>query len=175
MGASIETKRLRLRPFTTGDAKFIVELLNTPGWLAYIGDRNVKTEAQAVLYLENGPIASYRANGFGLNAVDLKQSGLTIGMCGIIRRDALDHPDIGFAFLPEFMGRGYAFEAANATLQFAVDHLKLPVVAAITVPNNQASIRLLEKIGMKLKGTTRLAADDEALLLFTNETPVYLK
>ena len=163
----LETERLRLRQFSTADAKFILELVNSPGWLEFIGDRNVKTEEQAIAYLQNGPINSYEVNGFGLSLVELKSSKAAIGMCGIIRRDNLEKPDIGFALLPEFMGKGYAFEIASATLTFAKEQLKIPSLWAVTVPNNKASITLLEKIGMKFLKPFYFPGKTEELMLFT--------
>ena len=100
MEAILQTERLLLREFTEDDAAFIVELLNSPGWIQYIGDRNIKTEEQAREYLNNGPLKSYRQNGFGLYMVEKKDDHTPIGMCGIIKRDTLNNPDIGFAFLP---------------------------------------------------------------------------
>jgi RimJ/RimL family protein N-acetyltransferase len=162
----LETERLRLGHFTLDDTKFFIELLNSPGWIEFIGDRNVKTEEQAIQYLQNGPMKSYHENGYGLSLVETKD-GLPVGMCGIIRRTNLEHPDIGFAFLKEFTGKGYAYEIASATLNYATDTLKLSKILAITVPYNTKSIKLLEKIGMKfVKRFTN--EDDEELFLFEN-------
>lgn len=164
----LETERLVLREFTTDDTKFIVELLNSPGWLKYIGDRNVKTEEQAVNYLMNGPMKSYELNGFGLSLVELKNNKTPIGMCGLIKRENLEYPDIGFAFLPEFMGKGYAFEIANATMIFAKEELNFDKIVAITVSYNKNSIRLLEKIGLKYIKPFYLPYEDKELMLFGN-------
>ena len=160
----LETERLRLRQFNFDDTKFIIELLNSPGWIEFIGDRNIKTETQAIEYLRNGPMKSYVQNGFGLSMVETKY-GMPIGMCGIIKRDSLENPDIGFAFLKEFTGKGYAYEIANATLSYAINDLKIPKVSAITVPHNERSIRLLEKIGMKFIKSF-VSEKNEELLLF---------
>jgi RimJ/RimL family protein N-acetyltransferase len=160
----LETERLILRQFTTGDAKFIVELVNSPGWIEFIGDRNIKTEGQANEYLQNGPLKSYELNGFGLSLVELKNERTPVGMCGIIKRDNLENPDIGFAFLPEFTGKGLAFEIANATMTYARDKLKLPVIYAITVPGNKASIKLLKKLGMKFIKPLCFPDGDELML-----------
>jgi RimJ/RimL family protein N-acetyltransferase len=143
----LETERLQLREFNLGDAEFIIELLNSPGWLQYIGDRNVKTKEQAIEYLERGPLKSYAQNGYGLSLVETKD-GQSIGMCGIIKRDSLENPDIGFAFLEQFSGKGYAYEIVSATLTHARVQLKIPKISAITLPQNARSIRLLEKIGL---------------------------
>ncbi len=166
MNKILETERLLLRAFTDADSKFIIRLLNTEGWIKYIGDRNVKTEEQAIEYLRNGPIKSYEINGFGLCMVELKDGNIPIGMCGILKRDQLENPDIGFSFLPEFMGKGYAFEIANATMQFAKNTLKLPVIYAITVPYNDPSIKLLGKIGLKYIKTFSFPGETEELMLF---------
>jgi RimJ/RimL family protein N-acetyltransferase len=144
----LETERLRLRHLAKEDAVFLIELLNSPGWLEFIGDRNVKTEEQAIGYLENGPFKSYRDNGYGLWMVEIKEGELAAGICGIINRPLLENPDIGFAFLPAFMGAGYAHEIAAATLNYANQKLEIPVVSAITVTKNTRSIRLIEKLGL---------------------------
>ncbi len=163
----LETERLKLRKFTLHDTKFIIELLNSPGWIKYIGDRNIKTTEAAKTYLQNGPLKSYELNGFGLSMVEMK-NGTPIGMCGILKRDNLENPDIGFAFLPQFMGQGFAFEIAAATMTYAKNHLKLPVIFAITLPNNKSSIKLLEKIGLKFIKEFSFPGEDEALMLFGN-------
>jgi RimJ/RimL family protein N-acetyltransferase len=163
----LNTERLLLREFTINDTKFIIELVNSLGWLEFIGDRNIKTEEQAKGYLENGPIKSYQENGFGLFLVETKSNKTPVGMCGIIKRGNLESPDIGFAFLPEFTGKGFAFEIANATMMFAKSILKLPVILAITVPKNIKSIKLLEKLGLKFSKTIKLRNDGEDVMLFS--------
>jgi RimJ/RimL family protein N-acetyltransferase len=165
----LETERLRLRELTLADTPFILALLNSPGWLEFIGDRNVRTEEQAIEYLENGPLKSYQDNGFGLSLVETKDQSQGIGMCGIIRREYLEGPDIGFAFLPEYMGKGYGYEIASATLSYALDTWQLPKVLAIADPTNKKSIRLIEKIGLRLAGTFQLPNKQEELLLFSSE------
>lgn len=164
----LETERLLLREFTWDDTAFIIELVNSPGWLKFIGDRNIKTEEQAQAYLDNGPLKSYREHGFGLWMVEKKDDKSKMGMCGLLKRDTLEHPDLGFAFLPEFTGKGYAFEIANATMTYACNTLKLPIIAAIVVPENAKSINLLEKIGMKLIQRMHLPHTPEELLLYNN-------
>ncbi len=168
MNYILQKDRLRLRELTWDDAAFIVALVNTPGWLTYIGDRNIKTEEQAREYLTNGPMKSYVENGFGLWLVELKETVQPIGMCGLLRRDYLDHPDIGFAFLPDYQGKGYAYEAAEATISFAKEKLNIPTICAITLPNNKSSIKLLEKIGMTLQGTIQPPSSTEELFLYSN-------
>ena len=155
------------------DTEFIIQLLNSPGWLKFIGDRNVKTEDDAKAYLENGPLTSYRENGFGLYLVERKEDHQPIGMCGILRRSTLENPDIGFAFLPEFNSKGYAFEIASETLTFARKKLKLPTVYAITVPNNERSIKLLEKIGLQFVKTIQLPGGSEELQLYSTKIELF--
>ncbi len=163
----LTTERLTLRQFTNEDARFIVELVNTPGWLEFIGDRNIHTEEDAVNYLQNGPIKSYSENGFGSSMVELKD-GTPIGMCGILKRDSLENPDIGFAFLPSYMGKGYALEIANATMDYATHQLKLKTIYAITNPTNIRSIQLLEKIGLSPIKTIQSPTDGTELMVYSN-------
>ncbi len=168
MNNILETLRLNLRQFTLDDSKFIIELLNSEGWIKYIGDRNIKTEEDAKSYLQNGAFKSYEKNGYGLWMVEIKENKIPIGMCGIINRAELECPDIGFALLPEFSGKGFAFEIAQATLQYAKEQLKLSKILGITVSYNINSINLLTKIGMKYIKTINLPDDPEELMLFSN-------
>jgi len=164
----LETDRLRLREFNLGDTEFIIKLLNSPGWLQFIGNRNVETVQQAKNYLENGPMKSYSENGYGLSLVEKKDEKKAIGMCGIIKRENLDDPDIGFAFLPNFAGNGFAYEIADATMVYAKDELNISKIAAITVADNVKSIRLLEKIGLSFIKIFSFPDSKEELLLYSN-------
>jgi len=161
----LETERLTLRQFSAEDAAFILELVNEPSFIQNIGDRGVRTLSDAVRYIEAGPVTSYARNGFGLYLVTLKESGESIGMCGLIKRDALDDVDIGYAFLPRFWSKGYAVEAALAVKEQG-RNLGLTRLVAITDPANAGSIRVLEKIGFTFEKMVRLAADDIELKLF---------
>ncbi len=163
----LETERLRLRELTLADTQFVINLLNSPGWLKYIGDRNIKTEEQAQGYLQNGPMKSYRENGFGLALVERKEDKAKMGMCGIIKRPQLEHPDIGFAFLPEYTGKGYALEIAQATMQFAKEELNLKTIYGIVVPENLKSIKLLEKLGLQYMKPFYFPNSDEQLMLYS--------
>ena len=145
----LETERLRLRQFADSDAEFVLELLNEPSWLRFIGDRGVRTLDDARSYITNGPKAMYARHGFSLLVVERKTDGAALGMCGLIQRDSLDAPDIGYAFLPRAWGQGYAREAAAAVLAHGHSALALPRIHAITDPENTASIRLLEDLGMR--------------------------
>jgi [ribosomal protein S5]-alanine N-acetyltransferase len=149
----LQTERLVFRQLTITDTPFIIELLNTEGWIKYIGDRNVKTAEQARQYLIDGPIKSYANNGFGLGLVLLKNTSAPIGMCGLIKRTYLLHPDIGYAFLPQYTGKGYAFEIAAAIIGHAFTQLKKEKILAITLAENMASVKLLTKLGMKYEET----------------------
>lgn len=160
----LRTKRLLISEFTTDDSSFIVRLLNSPGWLQFIGDRGVRTEEDARNYLQNGPIASYAKNGFGLWKVSLADGNVSLGMCGLIRRESLEDVDIGFAMLPEFAGRGYAFEAAEACVHFARNEAGLKRLVAITMETNRNSIALLEKAGMRFE--KKIQQGGEELLLY---------
>ncbi len=147
----LETERLTIRRFTTDDAPFVYALYNDPDFLRYIGDRGVHSIDDARAYIEAGPIASYQRHGFGLYVVELKPNGEPIGVCGILKRDALDAPDLGFAFLREHRSRGYACEAARSVLAFARDALGLTRILAITSPDNAVSMAVLRKLGFTLE------------------------
>lgn len=162
----LETERLVLRELNEDDTSFIVELLNSEGWLKYIGDRNVKSVEQAREYLVNGPIKSYKDNGYGLSLVELKNEKIPIGLCGIIKRDTLEFPDIGYALLPMYFGQGYAFEIANQVLVYAKNDLKMIELLAITTPDNESSIKLLGKLGFSFQRFMKTPDDSGDLRLF---------
>jgi RimJ/RimL family protein N-acetyltransferase len=145
----LETDRLTLRELTFEDDTFVFELLNEPAYLQYIGDKNVRSPDDARKYLTIGPLASYAKHGYGLWRVALKDSDTAIGMCGLLKRDGMDHPDIGYALLARFHGRGYAREAATAVVAHARNVLKLDTLQAVTAQENPASIGLLEKLGFR--------------------------
>lgn len=151
MTTILDTERLALRELNDGDAAFTLELLNSPGWIRFIGDRGMRTEDEARDYLAKGPIDMYRRLGFGLYAVLRKGDATPIGMCGLIKRDNLDDVDIGFAFLDRHAGQGYAFEAAKAVMSHAREVLGIQRIVAITSVDNERSIRLLEKIGLRFE------------------------
>jgi RimJ/RimL family protein N-acetyltransferase len=170
MSVSIfHTPRLTLRPLTLADAPFILELLNDPDWLRYIGDRGVRTLDDARAYLHNGPIASYARNGFGLMRVELKDGATPIGMCGLIRRAELDDVDLGFAFLPAFRGQGYATEASAAVLAHGHDTLGLTRIVAITTQDNAGSMTVLRKLGFQFERLMSWPAEEAKLNLFAVE------
>lgn len=162
----LETERLVLREIEPErDAPFILELLNTPKFIQYIGDRQVRTVEDAAAFIENRYAASYRDNGYGLYAVDLRSDGTSVGMCGFVRRDTLPGPDIGFSFLPEHERRGYGYESASAILDYGRKTLGFTEVYAITTLDNDASGALLEKLGFSYD--RNIETEDEVLRLYS--------
>lgn len=157
----LTTERLGLDRFTLDDATFALELLNEPAFLRFIGDKRVRTLDDARAYLENGPLASYRRNGHGLLCVRLLESRAPIGMCGLLRRDAVPDPDIGFAFLPAYQGRGYALEASQAVLDHGRGALNFSRIVAYTAVDNERSIRLLERLGLAFEGLVSMPGTDD--------------
>ena len=165
----LETERLSLRPLTVDDAQFILRLLNEPSFIRYIGDKQVRNLEDARQYILNGPVASYERNGFGLYLVELRESYTPIGMCGFLKREELPDPDIGFAFVPEFWSKGFAFEAAAALLQDGRERLRLERILAITSLDNDASIKLLQRLGFRFDSVITLVAGSEQVKLFTKK------
>jgi len=164
----LKTERLILRELTLDDAPFILTLLNEPSFLRFIGDKKVRTLEAARQYILNGPMASYARHGFGLNLVSLNDSQTPIGMCGLLKREELPDPDIGFAFVPDFWGKGFAFESAAAVMNDARERLKLTRVLAIVNPDNDASIKLLERLGLKFE---RVKDDVKVFAIDYDATP----
>lgn len=175
----LETERLILREIVKTDAEFILDLLNQPSFIKYIGDRNVRTVEESKNFIETRYRASYAQHGFGLYTVELKipeskfqipeaqisNSKAQIGMCGFVKRDTLPDADIGFAFLPQFEKKGYAFEAANAVMKYGKEVLGLKRVLAITTQDNESSGKLLAKLGFNYDGL--IESGDETLKLFS--------
>ncbi|MBS0583602.1 MAG: GNAT family N-acetyltransferase [Proteobacteria bacterium] len=157
----VETPRLILRRLEERDAAFVLTLVNDADWLKFIGDKGVRTLDDARAYLRNGPIAMYARHGHGLYCVDSKAGGEAIGMCGLIKRDTLADIDLGFAFLPQARGGGYAYEAASATMTYARETLDLRRVVAIVSPGNARSIGLLEKLGFRFEKSLRLPPKED--------------
>jgi len=161
----LRSQRLDLRELELSDDEFILQLLNEDDFMRFIGDKGVRTLADARDYISQGPLDSYRRYGFGLYLARLR-GGAPIGMCGLVKRDGLDDVDVGFAFLSQYRSKGYAAEAAGAVLAYAKQHLKLPRVVAITAPDNQASIGVLERIGLEYERMIKLSQDGPELKLF---------
>ncbi|MDI3288489.1 GNAT family N-acetyltransferase [Polyangium sp. 15x6] len=163
-GALATTERLTLRKLTLADAPFIFRLVNDPDFLVYIGDRGVRTLEDAEAYIRNGPIGSYERHGYGLWGVAVKETGELIGMSGLLKREQYADVDIGYAFLPEFRGGGYAFESGSAVLGLASEVFALRRVIALVAPANAASIGLLKKLGFTRSALQ--AADPESTVIY---------
>ncbi|MDQ2917213.1 MAG: GNAT family N-acetyltransferase [Pseudomonadota bacterium] len=161
-----KTERLTLRRLDARDAPFILELVNEPSWRRFIGERNVQTQDDARHYIADGPAKMYARLGFGLWLVELNDGCVPVGICGLIKRDALEDVDIGFAFLAAHRGNGYAFEAASATARIGWETFGLARMVAITTPDNDNSVRLLEKLGFRFERIVRLAADAPEVMLY---------
>lgn len=161
-----ETERLTIRELGLDDSAFIFELLNEPAFHRYIGDKGVRDRAGAEKYIREGPQASYAKHGHGLWLVKLKVDGIPVGICGLLKRDFLDHPDLGYALLARHGGQGYAFEAATATLAHARHALKLASILAVTAQENPASIRLLDKLGFRFDRMIAMPGHAEPSRLF---------
>ncbi|WP_296545687.1 GNAT family N-acetyltransferase [Phenylobacterium sp.] len=170
MSVILHTPRLTLDELETDrDADFILALLNEPGFLENIGDRGVRDLAGARRYIEEGPRASYAGYGYGLWRATERDGGRPVGLCGVLKRDGLKDPNLGYAFLASVWGRGYASEAARACLDHARRALRLGRIVAITTPGNTASQAVLKKIGLKAAGVVRRAGNDEESAYFVSE------
>lgn len=162
----IQSERLILRHFRPEDAPFMLQLVNSPGWIAFIGDRGIRDEAAAEKMIRESFMATYEKEGYGLYMVERRSDNQAMGMCGLVNRPGLDSPDIGFALLGEFEGHGYAFESSELVLNYARETLNLPKVVAITSPKNLRCHRLLERLGFESRGEITLPQDKRPTLLF---------
>jgi RimJ/RimL family protein N-acetyltransferase len=166
----IETERLNLREMSEADAAFVLEVLNDPGFIRFVADRGVRTLEDAARYIDERFVESYRRHGFGLWLVETKDGRAPAGMCGLLQRGApVPGVEVGYAFLPTFRGKGYAFEAAAAALRHARDVLGLPRLYAVVNPDNAVSIRVLEKLGMKFERAVRLSGEESDVSLFSTD------
>lgn len=165
---SLFTDRLVIRRMTPSmvDANFMLQLLNDPSWLRFIGDRNVRTIDDAKRYITGGPLSMYARLGYGMCIVEHREANCPIGICGLVKRDYLDAPDLGFAFLPQYWGSGFAFEAASATLDHGIHVLQMSRILATTRIDNQASQALLKKLGFQFEHTFRHPDGDRDLRLY---------
>lgn len=165
----IETARLTLLKMDENDAAFILRLVNEPSFLRYIGDRGVRTLDDARRYIADGPMAGYSSYGYGLLRVVRTADGANVGMCGVLKRDTLPEPDIGFAFFPEHWSQGYAFESAGAVMKYAREVQRLGRILAITSIDNESSIRLLGKLGFRFDRLIAVGDDSTQLRLFVSD------
>ena len=164
----IETERLYIEKITENDGLFFLELINSPNWIQFIGDRGIVTQTEVLKYIEKSVFASYREKGYGPYKMVLKEDGIPIGVSGFYKRDYLEHVDIGFAILPQYEGKGFAFEATSAVLDYGAKTLSLEPVLAITTEENKRSQNLLGRIGLKKIDVITPKNSDEHLLLFSN-------
>jgi RimJ/RimL family protein N-acetyltransferase len=162
----IETERLLLRQLNWEDAAFILELVNETDFVRFIGDKGVRTLADARDYISQGPLDSYARHGFGLYMTATRE-GIPVGICGLVKREGLADPDIGYAFLKRHRARGYAAESAAAVLSYGKRELRLARIVAICQADNERSIAVLEKIGLKFERMIRLAQHDTDVRLYS--------
>ena len=156
----IECARLTLRELRLPDAAFILRLVNEPGFLRFIGDKGVRTLKDAREYIAKGPLESYRRFGYGLYLAALRNDGTPVGICGLVKRDGLEYPDLGFAFLEAFWSKGYAAESAAAVLAYGRASLGLERIVAITAPDNEGSMAVLHRVGLAFERVVRLSGGD---------------
>jgi RimJ/RimL family protein N-acetyltransferase len=163
----LETERLTIREFSVEDAAFIFELMNSPLYIKNIGDRNIESIDEAENFIKNRLIDSYQEYGYGLYAVVLTGTNVLIGMSGLVNRADLPHVDIGFAFLPAYMGKGYAYESSKAVMDHAKQTLELDPILAITIKENAPSIKLLHKLGLHYEETIKWGEEQEEIMLLS--------
>ena len=164
----LETERLILQPVKMEDAEFILELYNSPNFIKFIGDRNLRTVEDAETYIKEKFLPHVEKHGFGSYVIVTKSDTKKIGNVGIYVRDGLDAPDIGFSFLPEFERKGYGFEASKKLMEIAFSEFGLKKISAITTKENIASQKLIEKLGLKFQSIVQLPDDPEDLLYYEN-------
>lgn len=162
-----ETDRLRIRELTLDDAEFVLALVNDPSFIANIGDKELRSLEDAERFLREGPWTNQEKPGHGQFVVELKATNASVGICGLLFREAVGFSDIGFAFLPEHRGKGFAFEAAEAVLRYGRSTLGLTKIGALTSPSNHASIRLLERLGMTLEAVTETSDHDPGTAVYS--------
>jgi len=168
-GPALNTDRLELRWLTLDDAPLMLAVWNDPAFVRYVADRGIRTLEQARAAIEAGPLRLYAEYGYGPFRVRRREDGVDMGICGLFRRDGLEEPDIGFAILPDYCGKGYGFEASAAVLEHARDTLGLSCVTAIVSPHNEASIGLLGKLGMHYERPIRMPGDDHDVSFYRIE------
>jgi RimJ/RimL family protein N-acetyltransferase len=159
----LETERLTIRTLTLDDADLMLAIWTDPAFVRNVADRGIRTLDEARKAMQEGALHLYEEYGYGPYRVALKEGDRAIGICGLFRRDGLDEPDIGYALLPGFYAQGYMIESARRVLDYARQDLRLPYVTAIVNPDNDASVRLLKKLGLEFEKMMRLPDEDEDL------------
>ncbi|MFT5500271.1 MAG: ribosomal-protein-alanine N-acetyltransferase [Woeseiaceae bacterium] len=165
----LQTERLILSRLSYDDCEFIYELVNEPVFKRFVGDKQVATLTDAREYLKNGPIGSYERHGFGMFRVSVRDGGEPLGICGLVKREQFADPDLGFAFLRRSWAQGYALESAQVVLEYGKKQLGLSRIIAIADPDNSASVRLIEKLGLEFEGTVRIEGDTSDINLYATE------
>lgn len=165
----LQTERLILSQLSYNDTEFIIELLNDPSFIQYIGDKGVRTEEDAHDYFRTGPLHSYEAYGYGLFRTALTDGDIPIGICGLVKREYLADPDVGFALLPAYWSQGYALEAASAVIEWGRRSLGLKRIVGIVNPENRGSIELLEKLGLRFERSIRADGNVHDVSLYSIE------
>ena len=168
-GPTLRTERLELSWLTLDDAALMLAIWNDPACMHFVGDRGVRTPEEAEAAMRDGALHLYTSYGYGPFRVTRIEDAATMGICGLFRRDGLEEPDVGFALLPEYCGKGYGFEASRAVLDHARDTLAIPAVTAIVSAENEASIGLLEKLGLSFDSVIRLPGEDSDVHLYRTE------
>lgn len=171
MSTLFETARLRVRGIEEADAAQLVELVNDPEWLRFIGDRGVRTVEHAVPYIHERRVGRPGATHQGLYVVERAADGAWLGNVSFLQRPYLDDPDIGFAFLAAGRGAGYAYEATLGLLQYLRRRIELPRILAITVRENVRSIRLLEKLGLRFEREIVEDGDPQPVWVYAMDLP----
>lgn len=165
-GWQLETRRLYLRRVASDDVALMLAVWNDPAFIEHVGDRGVRTEAEAIAALEAGAFRLYKEYGYGPYKMVRKDDAASIGICGLFKRDNLVDPDIGFAVLPAYCGQGFAAEAAGAVVDHARDDLRIRTLAAIVSPGNRKSIGLIEKLGLSFSRMITMPGENEAIRLY---------
>ena len=163
----VETKRLSVREITIEDAQFVLRLVNEPSFVSNIGDKGVRNLNDAERFIQDGYWTNQERPGHGMFLVALKDGGDPIGGCGLLYRKALDVTDIGFAFLPEYWNRGFAYEAAEAIMEYGHSSLGVKKIVGLTSADNLGSIKLLQKLGLDFDKTVKMSDDDPGTVLYS--------
>jgi RimJ/RimL family protein N-acetyltransferase len=166
MYLKFETERLFIRPTSEEDAELIHELMNTPKFIKYVGDRKINSIDDAKTYIQTKMLPQLHKFGYSNYSIITKADGTKIGTCGLYNRDGIDGIDIGFGLLPPYEGIGYAYEASSRILKAAFEDFKIEIIKGITSKENISSQRLLEKLGLEITGTTKLPDENEEILLY---------
>ncbi|MEP7231008.1 MAG: GNAT family N-acetyltransferase [Ginsengibacter sp.] len=162
MQHKIIAERLILNLLTLDNRDFVKRLVNTPGWLDFIGDRNVHTDDDAIAYINK----IRNTQNLYYWVVSIKNENTPIGIISFLKRDYLENFDIGFAFLPEYNGNGYAYEAAKEVLVIVSKDPRYAAILATTVPKNTNSIKLLTKLGLHFQ--KEIEVEKQKLHVYTN-------